>query len=454
MQVITQVFFDNRRYAFCREIPQGGYAVVGRLCGTSCTGELYLDGEILASHTRESEEHIKRTLMLALFYALKGAIGKQVPWGALTGVRPAKQVRIWMDEGESVAQIRDRLSRVYDCRDDKISLAIAVAQAEEKLVAQQNPGVGLYIGVPFCPSRCLYCSFVVAQKAGPDAHRRYLAALAEECDRISTQFSMENVNTIYIGGGTPTAFSEDDLEYLLKIVDPFVNNQEYTVEAGRPDSITRGKLALLKAHGVTRIAINPQTLNEATLERIGRTHSVGDFFYAYEMAREAGFDNINVDVIAGLPGEGPEDMKNTMDGLKKLAPEHITVHTLALKRASRLNEDRPAATADFYMLESMLDIARETCEELGLAPYYLYRQKHMAGNLENVGYCLPGMACLYNVAMMAETQTVLGAGAGAVTKVVKGTREGNREGTRIERRFNPKDVETYIGRCGSTGQKF
>ena len=447
VQVVAQMFFGgwygvgscgdagNVRFVFCEKIPPTGLAVAGILNGTSCTGELYLDGKKTASHTMDSpkeEKAIKRTLMLVLFYALKEATGQPTPWGALTGVRPAKQVRIWMDEKDTTATITERLRTVYECREDKIKLAIEVARAEAGLIAGQKPGVGLYIGIPFCPSRCMYCSFVTGQKADADAPKRYLAALAKECKTIAAK----QINTIYIGGGTPTALSEEDLAALLKIVSPFANGQEYTVEAGRPDSITKEKLTLLKAYGVNRIAINPQTLNDETLVRIGRAHTSADFYKAYEMAVQAGFTNINTDVIAGLPGEKTEDVRRTMEGLKKLSPPHITVHTLAVKRASRLNEHRLQEIPDYGTVDRALDIARKVCEDLGLAPYYMYRQKNMVGHFENVGFSLPGYECLYNVAMMAETQTVLAAGAGAVTKIV--------EDTRIERKFNPKDIETYI----------
>ena len=464
MQVTAQVFFPNERFTFCDEIPAEGLAVVGCVRGC-CIGEMYRDGKKISSYSLEipdsdekAEKTVKRTLMLAVFYALKEATGLPTPWGALTGVHPAKQVRLWLEEGDTEEEIFERLSKIYGLRDDKIKLATTVAYAERAIIARQSPGVGLYIGVPFCPSRCLYCSFVVSQKAGPDAHRRFLDALAKECQvcqksqksQESQSITEDSINTVYIGGGTPTAFSEEDLLRLLEIVSRFIKlvnlstNVEYTVEAGRPDSITPEKLKLLKNFGVNRIAINPQTLNDITLERIGRSHTAADFYRAYEMAKQAGFDNINTDVIAGLPGEEPEDMRRTMEGLKGLKPTHITVHTLAVKRASRLNERlTDYHAAEFETVDTMLDIAREICGDLGLVPYYMYRQKNMVGHFENVGYSLPGYECLYNVAMMAETQTVLGAGAGAVTKYV--------ENGLIRRKFNPKDVEAYIQLVGKSG---
>ena len=429
MQVISQIFFSGAGFAVCDKIPSEGYTVLGQVENTTCTGELYLDGKKIASHSLNFEN--KRSLMLALFYTLKEATGQPTPWGALTGVRPAKQVRIWLDEGDSEEEIFERLSKVYMVREDKINLALDVAKNDEN--DKDDFGIGLYIGVPFCPSRCLYCSFVVAQKAGPDAHERYLDALEKECANIPK----DNINAVYIGGGTPTVFSEENFGKLLKITAPFVNNVEYTVEAGRPDSITLEKLRLMKEYGVNRIAINPQSLNDATLKRIGRSHTVDDFVKSYEMAKLVGFDNINTDIIVGLPGETVADVQKTMKGLISLAPAHITVHTLAVKRASQL-KDRQEDLADYQVIDEMLTIASEYCKQLGLNPYYMYRQKNMLGHFENVGWALPGYESIYNVAMMAETQTVLAAGAGAVSKTI--------EGDLITRKFNPKNVEIYIER--------
>ena len=468
MQVITQIFFAHAKFVLADDISQEGYTVYGLKDKTSCTGELYFNGEKVASRTLKCIGEAlpeKRVMMLALFYALKEVINKPTPWGALTGVRPAKQVRIWLDENDTIEQISDRLSRIYKLRSDKIDLAIKVAEAEKSLKIDPAIGldkvgldkigldkVGLYIGIPFCPSRCSYCSFVSSQKS----NSKYLNALANELKKKKEKRKIDAslINTVYIGGGTPTALSEEDFKTLLEMVAPFVNRSEhtteYTVEAGRPDSITQGKLKLMKDHGVTRIAINPQTLNDNTLKRIGRAHTAYDFYKAYEMAKTAGFDNINTDVIAGLPGETEEDMHHTMNGLKSLAPPHITVHTLAVKRASllnekRLNENRPAITAlsaSFQEIDNMLKVAQEACESLNLSPYYMYRQKNMVGHFENVGYSKPGHECIYNIAMMAETGSVIAVGAGAVSKKVT----KNIQGDLITREFNPKDIETYIER--------
>ncbi|MCL2015332.1 MAG: coproporphyrinogen dehydrogenase HemZ [Defluviitaleaceae bacterium] len=487
MQAITQIFFANAKFAFFtgeNGIPPTGFAVAGRLLGKTCIGELYQNGAKTAActvnfadndnggdDTKNPTKTLKRNLMLALFYVLQDELKLAVPWGALTGVRPAKQVRLWLQNGETEQVITRRLQDIYKCRLDKVKLAIAVAHAEERLLKQHKiaQSTGLYVGVPFCPSRCLYCSFVVSQKPNANAHSRYLAALAAESQKMQLKFAADlaktPINAIYVGGGTPTAFSAEDLATLLKIIQPYNSGKiEYTVEAGRADSITQEKLKLLKHYGVTRIAINPQTLNDATLQRIGRLHTTNDFYRAYEMAVNLGFDNINTDIIAGLPGETPADMLNTMSSLKKLAPAHITVHTLAVKRASRLNENKSensqnAENAENFqnsqnfnetnetnakMVDEMLNIAQEICENSGLFPYYMYRQKNTVGHFENVGYSRLGYESIYNIAMMAETQTVIGLGAGAVTKIL--TVDKIPQMTKIERQFNPKNTETYIER--------
>ena len=465
VQVIAQIFFPNARFEFIygkdgkEDYPLS--RVVSRLVGMDCTGELHRDGKIIATHTLTAPcpDTLKRTLMLSLFHALKEATEIPTPWGALTGVRPAKRVRNWLEEGISEAIIVERLRDLYQCRDDKIQLALAVAKAEQSLITKHldNYPVGLYIGIPFCSSRCLYCSFVTAHtkitnNGVADIEKSYIQALSLECKHLATIFANQpnqKINTVYIGGGTPTALSEENLATLLEMVQynfaPFLtSDSEYTVEAGRPDSITPAKLSLLKTYKVNRIAINPQTMSDETLQRIGRAHTAHDFYTAYEMAQKAGFTNINTDIIVGLPGESLQHVQQTMAALSSLSPAHITVHTLAVKRASRLNEhlmDYPLE--DFKTVDTMLRIAHKTCtEELGLAPYYMYRQKNMTGHFENVGYSLPGHESIYNIAMMAETQTVYAAGAGAVTKTLTETAEG----ILIERVFNPKNVEIYIER--------
>jgi oxygen-independent coproporphyrinogen-3 oxidase len=391
-----------------------------------------------------------------------------------------------MDKGLSENEIINLLDDPFRCQSNKARLAIQVAHAEKRLTERiYNPvrflppetdppaliqgkrnevtpdktsgcsinktallpdPVGLYVSIPFCPSRCLYCSFNMGQNYRDESkYDRYLDAVEQDCKFKARMLNDMNgvLTSVYIGGGTPTVLSVPQLDRLLSFIDKYFNSRvigiEYTMEAGRPDSLTADKLKLLAEGGVNRIAVNPQTLNDETLKRIGRSHTVSDFYHAYELARSIGFNVINTDIIVGLPGESPDDVRHTMEGLTALAPDNITVHTLAVKRASRLNEYlSDFSFSEAAQLEAMLETARGFCESSGMSPYYLYRQKNMVGLFENTGYSLPGRECLYNVGMMAETQTVLGVGAGAVCKFV--------DGTKIEREYNVKNPEIYTER--------
>lgn len=472
VQTIAQIFFPHARFTFSNDphapLNQVDYAVLSRLSDKNtlpahATGEVFHNGTRIAvcSLNLDNPHGLseKRLLMLALFKALKQTVDAYTPWGALTGIRPSKMARGWLDEGLDDRQIITMLTDVFFCAENKARLALTVAHAEDRLTERiyamsaaylpQKKPLGLYISVPYCASRCLYCSFNSCQKpASVETQARYLKTLLEECRQTAqTTRDLDGVFTsLYIGGGTPTVLTDALLNELLDgVSDCFAAlapHAEYTVEAGRPDSLTATKLKIMKDHGVSRIAVNPQTLNDRTLALIGRNHTAADFYHAFALARNAGFENINADIIAGLPGEGPEDIRRTVEGVLSLSPENVTVHTLAVKRASRLNEYlRDYAFPGALETEAMLDIASEVCAGAGLSPYYLYRQKNMVGLFENVGYSRPGCECLYNVGMMAETQTVLAAGAGGVSKFISGTK--------IDRVFNVKNPEIYIQRKGA-----
>jgi len=388
----------------------------------------------------------KRLAMLAMYRLLQSTIGAYTPWGALTGVRPTKMVREWLANGQSETEILRTLQSTFHVTKSRADLALTVAQAENRLTAQIKD-TGLYVSIPFCPSRCVYCSFNTSSGQWSEAAQiLYITALISELRKLTTTLNEtgSKISSIYIGGGTPTALTDTQLEALLSAIQEVVPvPKEYTIEAGRPDTITRENLQLMRKYGANRISINPQTLNENTLKIIGRNHTTTDFLRAYNQAREEGFTTINTDIIAGLPYETPKDTLQTMETLANLNPENITVHTLAVKRASKLNEQRlesktytkPAAE----IIESQLKIAHEACNTMGHSPYYLYRQKNMAALFENTGYSLPGHECLYNIGMMSEVQTVLGVGAGAVSKYI--------EGTKITRKFNVKNPEIYINRA-------
>lgn len=364
------------------------------------------------------------------------------PWGILTGIRPAKPVRQMLEEGMSENEILSVLKNTYLVTDKKARLALTIAKAEQNLCAKDKTKVSVYIGIPFCPTRCSYCSFI-----SHDASKMiklsadYVKKLCEEIkvtSKIINDLGL-TVRNLYFGGGTPTALSEGELQTLFAAAgESFdVNSiEEYTVEAGRPDTITREKLSAIINGGARRISINPQTKWDETLRRIGRNHTFRDFLNAYSLAREMGFGSINCDLIAGLPYETPEMFSDTCDTLLNLSPENLTVHTLYIKRASRIKtEHEKVSTAG---IEEMVDTAAEKCKEKGLIPYYLYKQKTTSGNLENVGYAKKGYECLYNSDTMSDAASVFALGAGGVTKLVMGDR--------IERVFNYKNADDYINK--------
>ena len=531
IQTIAQVFFPHARFgAKVRnqksEVRKGieinndnvltaehGWSIASFIEDGKAHAEVYFQGNLAERYClllANQPEYLteKRLAMLVLYHALQNAIGANTPWGALTGVRPTKMVREWMAEGLTDNQVIQALQGIFCVQEDRAKLAVDVAHGENRLAnriwagypTRGNPSsilhkpVGIYISIPFCPSRCVYCSFNTAHKPWSiDMQTRYVQALASEIQELPQKLSEigGRVSSIYIGGGTPTALADNLLELLLytltnvlAVTDcksnhgaDFKNSPiEFTIEAGRPDTITRNNLWIMHNYGVNRISINPQTFNDSTLEIIGRKHTTRDFIRAYTMAREEGFACINTDIIAGLPGEGAEDMLDAMENLAALKPENITIHTLAIKRASKLNEQRVDAQSfttsplggakrrnnpETSAIEAQLKIAHEGCTAQGLSPYYLYRQKNMAALFENTGYSLPGYECLYNIGMMSEVQTVLGLGAGAVSKYVEsgihkqddfpsahmqGTGEISHTRHLITRTFNPKNPDIYMER--------
>ena len=334
----------------------------------------------------------------------------------------------------------------------------------------------MYVGIPFCPTTCLYCSFTSYPiTKWSDRIDEYLECLKKELTLLNKvnkaellseyggYISDKELQTIYIGGGTPTAISAEQLDRLLSIIEDTMDLShvvEFTVESGRPDSITEAKLEVLKKHHIDRISINPQTMNQKTLDIIGRRHTVDDVREAYQIARDAGLDNINMDIIIGLPEESREDVKITLDEIKKMKPDSLTVHALAVKRAARLNTEGKAwnnlERAGIDEAIQMTDDSAAICEELGLKPYYLYRQKNMAGNQENVGYAVPGKENLYNILMMEELHTVIGCGAGSSSKLVIENEDisrydGNR--FRVERFENIKNIAEYLPRIDELMEK-
>ena len=390
---------------------------------------------------KETRNQFKRTM----YDMLKDYTKKELPWGTLTGVRPTKIVYGLLEAKKSEEEIVKYLKDEYYVSEKKSRLSINVARTEMRLLsrADYDNGYSLYVGIPFCPTTCLYCSFTSYPLCNwKNKVDIYVDTLIKEMEFTSNIMKERNLDTFYMGGGTPTTLEPYQID---KVLTCFERNfdisklKEYTVEAGRPDSITKEKLKVLKAHGVNRISINPQTMNDETLKIIGRQHSVEQVKESFAMARECGFDNINMDLIVGLPGENEEHIRHTMEEIDKLSPDSLTVHSLAIKRASNLNIlwDK---YKDYSMIntDDIISMTADYAAKMGMEPYYLYRQKNMAGNFENVGYAKPGKEGLYNILIMEEKQTIMAVGAGASTKVVFPLEN------RIERVENVKDVKTYI----------
>ena len=404
--------------------------------------------EVDYTNRKETKNSLKRTL----YRLLSEYTGVELPWGNLTGIRPTKIPMALLEEGKSEEEIARYMKETYFASDEKIKLSIEIAERELELLHKLDyeEGYSLYIGIPFCPTTCLYCSFTsYSMSAWKNRMDDYLSALEKELDYTAVKFAHKKLNSIYIGGGTPTTLNPKQLDRLIRKIKcsfDLSDLVEFTVEAGRPDSITKEKLMVLRNHDISRISINPQTMKQETLDLIGRHHTVQQTIDSFYLARELGFDNINMDLIVGLPGESLSDVADTMEVIRKLAPDNLTVHSLAIKRAARLNIQRERYQ-DFEIVNTADHIAltSKVAEEMGLFPYYLYRQKNMAGNFENVGYAAPGKAGVYNVLIMEEKQSIVACGAGASTKRV--WVQPNPDGThRIERAENVKDVAQYITR--------
>lgn len=391
----------------------------------------------------ETKNKIKRRLYVLLMQQT----GKQLPWGTLTGIRPTKIAMTKLAEGETEEQIFRHMKDTYFTSDEKIHLSIEIAQRERKLLStiDYKEGYSLYVGIPFCPTTCLYCSFTsypISKWKGRTG--LYLEALFKELEYTAEKMKGRPLDTIYFGGGTPTSLPAEDIDAILCKLEQLFDTKnvlEFTVEAGRPDSITEEKLKVLASHGISRISINPQTMNQKTLDLIGRRHTVENVKEKFHMARALGFDNINMDLIMGLPGEDLDDVKHTLEEIEALKPDSLTVHSLAIKRAARLNMFKEEyADLKISNTPEMIALSEACARRMGMEPYYLYRQKNMAGNFENVGYSLPGKACIYNILIMEELATIVACGAGTTTKVVFPSEN------RRERCENVKEVEQYISR--------
>ncbi len=387
---------------------------------------------------------ISNLIKKSVFNVAKKFSPMNAPWGISTGIRPAKIALSKLLKCQDEKSVISFLENEYWMSENKARLALSVAKTEYEILKDQDErAISVYIGVPFCPTRCAYCSFISQStehnKKYIDMYADYLLTEMHAVAKLIKKLGFF-VESIYFGGGTPTTLSNKDLDKILKACYTefdLANCTEITVEAGRPDTVNREKLLTLKDNGVNRICINPQTMHQETLDKIGRGHSVEDVYRAFEIARSVGFDDINSDIIVGLPGENANMVSKTLDGLIKLSPEAITVHTMYLKRAARLSDDFEKYRFAQNTGE-MIDLVNSKLLSNGYEAYYLYKQKNTLGNLENVGYSKPGYECLYNMTIMEETRTVFAIGAGASTKLVKNGK--------IDRIFNPKEAGDYINR--------
>jgi len=423
----------------------------------------YVPVEIEASGTRgEKHDFFKRNLYTELVHIT----GKTLPWGFLTGVRPAKRATEMIKRGGMISpqKVKDEFSKKYMTSPEKAKLALEVALNERRVLSEKGicaepvdyNGFSVYVGIPFCPSTCLYCSFPSAPitSCGEELVEAYIESLLTEIkigreiyERHLKEKGLQYIplkpSSVYIGGGTPTSLTPGQLERILRCLkESFAmgDDIEFCAEAGRPDSIDNEKLYTLKENGVNRISVNPQTMNQKTLDILGRAHTTEDVYRAFELARKTGFNNINTDIILGLPEEGEAEVEKTVNEIKILSPDSLTVHSLAIKRASRLKINaRDYSDMSRENSEKLIAMTSQLARDMDMLPYYMYRQQNMAGNFENTGYAKPGKESVYNIVIMEEVQDILAFGAGASSKFLMGN-------NRFERAVNVKDIRNYTDR--------
>ncbi len=423
-----KMFFPTRKFQFSDDIQNatGKCFVVAGVENNRIYADIKINGENFHSEKNiptGDDKNVEHELCRIIYHILREKTGVNTPWGLMTGIRPVKKVTELITQGKSFQEIEKILTEKYELSPEKLKLAYITAVNQLPIIEKINrKAVSLYISIPFCPSRCSYCSFVShsiesAGKLIPD----YVKCLCRELEIISHIINETGteIDTIYFGGGTPSAIPAEDIRTIMECVQKNFDLdkiREYSFEAGRPDTITAEKLHIIKEYGADRISINPQTLNNDVLKVIGRRHTSEEALKAFELARKEGFRNINTDLIAGLPTETPESFRNTLDRIIDISPESITVHTLTLKRAANLftqgeeNISNPASEMVDYSIEKLMDN--------NYHPYYMYRQKNTLDNLENIGYAKKGYENYYNIYIMDETQTIIGAGSGASTKLV------------------------------------
>lgn len=420
-----------------------------KLCVTvKLNSKEYNESSTVANAVPKYDAECERCLAVAVYSALSAAIGKKISWGVMTGIRPVKQLNFMLEHGSTIEQAEKIFSKKYLVSDEKINLCKKVlANQIDVIKDSKENSYSLYVAIPFCPSRCSYCSFVSSAISSPKAKmlvEPYLSKLCEEIRLVGKMVVKLNLSleTVYIGGGTPTVLSANQLKILTDCMNesfPISTAREYTIEAGRADSITEEKLAVIKASGATRISINPQTFNDDVLKKIGRQHTGNDVIEIYNLAQNMGLDDVNMDFIAGLPGDTLYSFCNTVDTAVKLSPTNITVHTLTVKRSSDLFHSQEFNQgANDGDVSKMVDYAYKKLTANGYEPYYLYRQKNTLENLENIGYCKKGFEGIYNIYIMEEIHSILALGAGAVSKLIRASSQ------KIQRIFNYKYPFEYI----------
>ena len=449
LENLTRLFFPNEKITVIRDFsePQPPYIyteVSDKITISVNIGSFNKSETAVKKLTDDDNELVSAQLLYKL---LCDFTGLTQPWGILTGVRPVKLLRRLAEESNEEQAVK-KFEKDFFVSNEKIALSRETEHNERKILELSKPeSFSLYVGIPFCPSRCSYCSFVMASiERAEKLIEPYTKLLCEEIKRtaeIANKLGLR-LETVYFGGGTPTTLSAEQLDTVLRTVNQSFDMstcREFTVEAGRPDTIDIAKLFALKENKVDRISINPQTVNDEVLKTIGRKHTAQQFFDAFELARKCGFDNINTDLIAGLPTDTPESFKNSLDSIVRLNAECITVHTLCMKRASRLTTE--GVTLDLQQARDAREMLAYTQNILGqneYIPYYMYRQSRMVGNLENVGWSKKGFESLYNVYVMDETHTILACGSGGVTKLKRNNPDY------LERIFNFKYPYEYIDR--------
>ncbi len=458
VQAIAKIFISGVRFELCHggEVSHAENQILTEYENSVFHVKIILQGKIYQKSSPASEKKSEQEFQLCemLYQGLQELTGYQPPWGMLTGIRPVRKVLDELEQGKTPEQACKELKQKYQISDRKLQLALGTALVQKNILPHHLKEIGLYVAIPFCPTRCSYCSFVShSVESAKNLIPEYVEKLCEEIrilGNLIRKYAL-SVQSIYFGGGTPTAIPAEQLKKIMQAVQEYIDMshvREYTVEAGRADTITKENLQVILDGKADRISVNPQTLQDSVLKEIGRCHTAQQVMKAFSLAREMGFTNINMDLIAGLPTDTIEGFSDTLQKVLFLNPESITVHTLTMKRAGKLYHDEQyqQQKTDISLVERMTELSASLLPKYHYQPYYLYRQKNTLGNLENVGYAKSGKENLYNMLIMDDRQTILGAGCAASSKII--TPEGN-----LTRVVNYKFPYEYLHRFDELMQK-